>query len=184
MEQRSSTSRYILTALAIILVITTFILVGLNALTLEQRMRAGVSISNPTLLSNQGYIEGYKAARKKYAALCAIPVDNVTSFSGTIQAINSNGFTVTALTLDTDSKVDGISDDREITMTSDTKIQKITDKTPAEMAAEDSAKAPPTPYNVTLLQLKDLTVGQTVTVSSATDVRLEPVITATTITVR
>lgn len=183
MEQHSSTSRYILTALAIILVITTFILVGLNALNLQQRMST-TSVLSPSGSSNQGYVDGYKAARAKYAALCALPIDNVMSFSATVKAVSANELTVTALTLDTDPTVDGISNDRTITVSADTKIQKLTDKTPTEMAAETSATVPPTPFKISQLQLKDLTVGETISISSATDVRLAPVITAQTITVR
>lgn len=173
-----------MTALAIILVITTFILVGLNALNLQQRMSLTSSLS-PSGSANQGYIDGYKAARAKYAALCALPIENVMNFSATVKAVNANGLTVTALTLDTDPKVDGISNDREITVTAETKIQKLTDKTPEEMSAEANATTtPPSPFKITQLQLKDLTVGETITISSATDVRLAPVITAQAITIR
>ncbi len=185
MEQRSSTSRYILTALAIILVITTFILVGLNALNLEQRMRVGSAfIPQAAAPSNQGYIDGYKAARAKYKALCALPIDTVMNFSGTIKSISANSLTVTALTLDTDPIVDGIGNDREVTITANTKIQKLTDKTVEEMMADNAATTPPTPFKISQLQLKDLTVGQTISINSATDVRLAPVVTAETITVR
>lgn len=186
MEQRSSTSRYILTALSIILVLTAFILVALNAVQLERYVSSGKSLrqSSSTDADGGGYIAGYKAAREKYQMLCPLPVTNSLTLSGVIQSVSSNTLVVLAKNLDTDPIVDGISDERTILLSAKTKIQKLTPKTSEELAQASNAGTFVEPFQITVLNASSLKVGQLVSIQSDSEVRFAAKITAITITVQ
>lgn len=186
-----SASRYILTALATILVITTFILVGLNALNLQKRFTAPEG--SPT--ATKGYQDGYLAARAKYSAMCPFVNQRTNTVTGVITATSANSFTITQNSLDTDPIVDGIGDERTIAITPQTQITKNTPKDPKKLAEEQAqfiasnksltTAVPPSPVIQEAMSIGDLRVGQSVLVqSTASDIRFESTIYAQTVTVK
>lgn len=181
--QPKSASRYILTALAVILVITAFILVALNAFTIQSQPLRIV----PKKTAEQGYIEGYQAARKKYHAICPIANLEAFSFTGTVQSVSGKSITVLQTSLDTDPAADGVSNTRTVTIASSTLIQETIVKTPEQLAkdAQDlqtSLKKGGTispPSSFVPSSVSDIKAGQTVFIQSDTDVRLLSTISAT-----
>lgn len=182
-----STSRYILTTLAVILVITAFILVALNALQLDKRFRSSFK-------TGRGYTDGYLAARAKYQALCPAATQATTIISGRILSISSNSFIIEQDNLDTDPLVDGIDNARAIMVTPQTQIWMSTAKTPEQLAAEqnqfiekiktDPSTPPPSSVIQKMLSLADLAVGQYVVVNSTNDVRSLSTIEAASVALR
>ncbi len=182
MEHQKSTSRYILTALAIILVITAFILVGLNALNIDQRM--GLSLGKIQATSgqlDQRYKDGFLAARAKYRSMCPTIITTGTMMSGTVTAVDASSLTVKQSSFDTDSDVDGVSDLRTVNITAQTKIQSQIAKLPQDFTREMAAykpglpgqfKAPPMAYTVKSVNISDIKVGDKVDVTAANNVRL------------
>jgi hypothetical protein len=184
MPQRSSTSRYILTALAIILVITAFILVGLNALQLQRGNGLGLSLLSKQ--TDEAYKEGYLAAREKYKTLCPLPAAT-NILTGTVVSNDGTTMRVQETSLDTDPKVDGVNDIRTITLAPSATIVEIERKTPQQLAAENPVatnkpQVPANPFTQKTIHLTDITPGMTVAVQSQDDVRLAPSIVASTIT--
>ena len=185
-----SASRYILVSLAIILVITAFILVGLNAW--QQQQGKPPIISNPFSQQtvNDAYAKGYLAARAKYAELCPqVQTVGTTSLIATITSINGGQLKVTPTNLDTDPIVDHVANIRTITIDSSTQMQKQLQLTPDEVSKQlqafaDQIKKNPTatpPSNMTLSTFADFKVGQTIQIQSSKDVRLLETIPATSI---
>jgi hypothetical protein len=186
MDYRSSTSRYILTALAIILVVTSFILVGLNALNLQQRLQVPSLTSTGGQDTQAAYVSGYLAARKKYQNLCPITAQAQMGFAGTVQAISGTGLKVKAENLDTDLTVDGVDDVRVVSLAANATIQKSVQKTEAQLATELKAdhNTPPLAVTLTSMRLADIKLGDRVFVSSLSDVRLVQTIVASSIIVQ
>lgn len=182
MEQRSSTSRYILTALAIILVITAFILVGLNALRLQSG--GGIGLSLLSQQTDQAYKDGYLAARQKYQSICPLPVAT-TQMIGRVLSTNSSSLKVQEQSLDTDPKVDGVDDVRTVTITSTTSLMLVVRKSAATLAAEQASATPGSPppsvFTEQKISLADIKPGMTITVQSTQDVRLAASIAANSI---
>ncbi len=113
MGTTKSTSRYILTTLAIIIVITAFILVGLNALQLEKRLASSSFGKAGTVELNAKYVEGYLAARQKYQTMCPFANQPTYSLNGTVQSVNADGsLTILQESLESDELVDHVSDQR------------------------------------------------------------------------
>ena len=179
-----STSRYILTALAMIIVITAFILIGLNALQLEQRFSRISYGSVPFSGMMNGYRNGFMAARTKYQTICPMANQAVHALTGKIVDVSSDSLTIEQTSLVTDPDVDGISDTRTITLTPQTEIIRLQPKTPEQLSAEQAnfiatmktgkPTTPPSPVMRQVLTTKDLQIGQTVTIqSSMADIRLE-----------
>ena len=182
MDYSTSKSRYILTALAIILVITAFILVVLNALNLE-RLRV------PSLTSNgeqAAYVNGYLAARKKYQAMCPFALHTTFGFSGTVQQVSGSSLKVSADSLDTDQTVDGVGDERTVSLAANATVQRYIKKSDAELERElsTSPPLPPSTSTFTNITLADIKKGDKVFVTSATDVRLASTVIATSIVVQ
>lgn len=183
--QPSSTSRRILVALAIILVITAFALIALNAYTIQPTPLRIV----PKKTAEQGYVEGYLAARAKYQTLCPNIGTEMTYFMGTIESVSGQSITVRQTSLDTDPTIDKISDVRTVTIGATTNIEKAITKTPEQMQADlltfqKGLKAGATstpPITSVALKTTDLKVGQTVYIQSGSDVRLAPIISASVI---
>lgn len=187
MDQHASTSRYILTSLAVILVITAFILVALNAYQTQQGR--GIRLGTPSgQTADQSYIQGYLAARSKYQAICPFAGGVAYTVTGAVEKVSSRTITLFQKSLDTDSLVDRVSDERTILLTPETVIQKQVPKSPEDISKEIQAQKdkglapPPLPYTIQRLSVADLQQGQTITVQSSSDVRLAPSITALTIT--
>lgn len=180
-----------MTALAIILVITAFILIGLNALQLQQ---GGSVLQTPNQSQlDAKYREGYLAARQKYQMLCPQLAQAQKNFSGKITAISGNTVTVDAANLDSDMIVDNLGSTRTINLVASTKIQRTTQKDQAEITKEMDAYSqtapsptnpPPQLYNVTDLSASDLNVGEVVSVTTVEDARSSEQLTAVAVNVQ
>ena len=183
MDTTTSKSRYILTSLAIIIVITAFILVGLNALHLENRLASSSFGKASKVELNAKYVEGYLAARQKYQAMCPFASQPAYSLNGTVQSVNADGsITVTQNSLESDELVDHVSDQRWIIVTSNTIINRSVAKSQEQFqketadfnsarAAGSATVAPPSPMSEELVRLGDIPVGSRVRVESDQDVR-------------
>jgi len=175
MLQRSSTSRYILTALAIILVITAFVLVGLNALQLQNRNGGIIGLTSS---ADQNYKEGYLAARAKYQSICPNGATLTLGVTGTVTNVGNNELSLTQQSLDTDPRVDGISDTRTILVNASTTFVQYVDKTPEQISNElksfvgSATTEPPSATTSKTISLSDIKPGSTVTVVAQEDVRL------------
>lgn len=168
----SSSSRSILTILAIVLVITAFVLVGLNALKTQSSK------------TSDQYTQGFLAARTMYTQMCPMVRNeqSATTLTGTVQSNNGSSLVILANNLDTDQKIDGVGLTRTVTVTADTKIQQTTQKTSIELSQEVQAfianhatgtrPTPPSPYTVTNLSLSEIKAGDVVTIQSGAPVRL------------
>ena len=182
MDPKASTSRYILTALAIILVITAFVLIALNALTIQQG-------GTPFLSGANQYKAGYLAARARYQTMFPSLAQPITTLNGTVADVLDNGLYIQATNVDTDMTADGLDDHRTVLTTDATVIQKITNKDPGIFAQEmsDAAKngtPPPQPFTAQTMKLSEINVGDAVSVSVSEDARTNGQVTATTINVR
>lgn len=153
-----STSRYILTALSIILVITAFILVALNAIQIQKRPGAVPAVSNGPLQIKT----------------------NVTTVGGTIQAVNGSSFTMKLDQLNGQVVAANVNDVRTVMVSASTSVMSMEQKAPAEFQKEMSAysaslKTPlkpgspmrtiPLPYINKKLTLSDLKAGMSVTLT-------------------
>jgi hypothetical protein len=191
MNSHASTSRYILTALAIILVITAFILVGLNAMNLNP------SFSNPLAGASQEeldakYREGFLKARAMYAdRIAEMPASDATAFSGIVVSNNGSELVVRALELDTDMLVDGVGQDRTVRVVANTKIRELQPKDAGVLEAElnafearnEEGGTAPSPDVEKIIPLSEVKEGMHVRIHSASAVRLLPTIDATVVTV-
>ncbi|MBI5654725.1 hypothetical protein HZC53_03690 [Candidatus Uhrbacteria bacterium] len=180
MESNASTSRYILTALCIILVITAFILVGLNALNIENRLGIKILPSPTNAQLQEQYKKGYLAAREKIAPLCPMVNRSGNSLSGTVKSVSGNTLTVEQKTFDTDETVDGVSNIRKVTLSANTPIQLLASK-PQDVLSKELAdfkpdpknpSNPPSPFTITTIRVSDIKVGDAVTITSNKDLRL------------
>ena len=170
MENPSHISRRVVLVIAGLLVLTTCILVGLNAWNLQKRLGLPVIVKDP-------YTEGYLAARAKYALICPSAVNSAPyNVAGTIVSVGADSIVIDQSSLDTDQRVDGVSDRRVISISSATKIQSVKAKTAAEISAEISQKPNGQtivqPMIQTTLSLSDLKPGTRITVTSDENVRL------------
>lgn len=171
--QQKSASRYLLTALASILVITAFLLIGLNAFRLE-----GMLGQKPKKTLAQAYAEGYRTARQTIASQNPIMALSQTSMLGEVISNNGSSLVVMQKNLDTNPAVDGISDERTIIVDTKTLIErsvsKPTDQFLKELSAIKDVSSSKPPSNVTLsvIRLSDIKVGETIRVESANDLRL------------
>lgn len=153
-----STSRYILTALAIILVITAFILVALNAIQMKKRQVATPTGSTRPLMLKT----------------------NVTTAGGTIRSVSGMSFTLKLDQLGGEALAPASNDIRTVIVTSTTVMTRTVQKKPEELNKEMSAytaslKTPlkpgspprivPLPYSIEKLTIADLKVGESVTLT-------------------
>ncbi len=185
-NDKVSLSRYILVILCISIVFTALVLIILNSWVQNKRLSAG-SLGIPAIdqvLFGQsfedGYKAGYQAARSKYQRMAPMPEGVITqNLNGHIQSIGSEQLVVLADNLDVDEIVDGVSNKRTVVITTTTKIFFRQGLPPEEhmRQIEDwnknrSSDLPPIPYTEKLISLKDLSEGQTVSVTAAEDIRL------------
>ncbi|MDQ7814829.1 MAG: hypothetical protein RDU25_03450 [Patescibacteria group bacterium] len=183
MDGQKSTSRYILTALAIILVITAFILVALNALDIN------TPLPNPLAggkSAEDAYREGFLKAREKYAAICPMIGLDSDIISGKVTSVAGDSVVIEQTTFGTDETIDGVSDLRTIKNTATTKVVKIVPKDQAKFHEELSAfkptaegnTIPPSPTSLQAASFSDIKVGDTIRITSDKNLRLEAEITA------
>ncbi len=175
-------SRRLLTALASILVVTAFILVGLNAFQLERRLRA---------TATENYVKGYLSARKTYAAICPTPGRETNQFFATVASSDTRSLVLTPLTLDTDPLVDGVPIQRTVNITPSTVIQHVVQKSADEFNRElaefaktkTATTTPPSLVRYQSIRLSDIKFGDRVYVHAGEDIRLKPAFDATLIRV-
>jgi hypothetical protein len=170
-------SRRILTGLAVILTITALILIGLNALNLKKHFQ----------WKSSGYVEGYNAAREKYAKMCPMINDPITLFSGTIS--HRSGKILTIISDHFDSGFSSnFDEERKVIVSDQTKISKRVERDSAEydrlLKTFDprSTELPPMPFTFTDLELSDLNEGMNVTIQTNEDARTTAELTAINIT--
>jgi hypothetical protein len=176
MANQPSASRYLMTTLAIILVITAFILVALNAFQIQ---------TNPFRImvkktAEHGYVDGYLAARKNYQAICPLAGQPTNFFTGVVQSVSGQNVVVVEQSLETDPLVDHISNTRTVAVDANTIIQSSVTKSADEIAQDlkalqDSLKkggVVPAPSNSVSATLSDIAPGQSVYIQSDQDVRL------------
>ncbi len=191
MDYQTSKSRYILTSLAIIIVITAFILVGLNALII-QKGGTGLLISSTASQEelDASYKLGYQAARDKADSLCDGVKLSVNSFTGTVVANDGEKLVVAQNSLMADPLADGISDNRTVLVSANTKIVKSIKKSDEQFIRElknfETAQATgntnsesPNDTIEQVLKLSDIKVGSKVSVSSNEDVTLLATVSST-----
>lgn len=175
MESTKSTSRYILTALAIILVITAFVLVGLNALDMQNKLGLNLGGSNQ---AREQYKLGYQAAREKLKASCPMVERHSETISGTVTAVSGDKLTFLQDTFDTSEIIDGVKDTRVATVSAATKLQLRTNKPQDQLSKEMAAfkpapgATPPSPFITTSARLSDIKAGDKVIITSDKDLRL------------
>lgn len=195
MNKQISLSRYILVILCASIVFTALVLVILNSWMQNQRLASlglgstGVDQIFGSQSFENGYKSGYLAAREKYTMIAPLPAGAVVmALSGTISSVNDKQIVVTATNLDTDSYVDGVSNDRTVLITASTTIMQRIFLSPEEQAkqidkwsktADRSKTSPPAPYTENKLSLSDLKAGQTVAVIADEDIRLKESFNAT-----
>lgn len=177
---KGSTSRYVLVALCVVVVLTTLALVIMNYWTKNSGMPALDQV-----LSGQTYEDGYKAgflaAREKFSKTPVLPQGmEVKSVFGEVKTVNKDSLTVLVTSLDTDPMVDGVSDTRTVNINKDTKIFKqislSVDEFRNKMDAwnqSDKSQPMPQPFKEVAMSLSDLKAGTKVTITSNEDVRLK-----------
>ncbi|MBI4139020.1 hypothetical protein HY479_02610 [Candidatus Uhrbacteria bacterium] len=177
-----SYSRYLLTVLCVAVVITTLVLVGLNAWLTQP---SGLSLNglgfNPDAERQAGYKEGYNAARDRLstAGLCALPVES-TVLTGSVMAVEQGLVIVVQESLDTDPLADGVPDERVVRIGPETKIFIQKEASPDELAAASATPdTAPIPVGRTAAKWTDIpTEGGRVRVSANEDIRLKEEFTA------
>ncbi len=176
---RPSVSRYLLVTVAFLLLSTTLVLLAMNAYLLQTKgktITAGVS-------GKDTYRQGYLAARASLKALCPVIDAAATAFNGTVVSANGSTVVVRQTSLPVDPAIDGISNDRKVTVGANTAIVSLVAKDPGVLAAEMAAVKPgdplPAPNTEARRSLSDLKPGTAVTIEAASDIRLQPTIQAT-----
>ncbi len=193
MQANASASRYILVTLCIILVITAFILIALNAFNLESRLGVKVlpNLNPSSAQLKEQYTKGYLAAREKYKNMCPVIGRTGNSIGGTVESISGNTIKLKQNTFDTDVNVDNVSDIRTVTVTSATKIELATRKSDDAFAKEmeafkpstDKPASPPSPSIVTTAKISDIKAGDNIIVTSNKELSVTSSFTALTISV-
>ena len=189
MEPNKSASRYILTALAIILVITAFVLIGLNAFNLEQRLGLSKGKASDEQLAAR-YKAGYLAARADLKTICPIIERHGDTISGKVTAVSGSKITFTQDSFDTNETIDGVKNDRTANLQTGAKIEVLNPKPVDSFNAEIAAFKPgpnlnpPLPYTVTAGGLGDIKPGVRITLTGSGDLRLAKEFTALTVRIQ
>ncbi len=179
MEPKSY-SRYLLTVLCISVVFTTLTLVGINAWMTQQNLETDDSASVSEEQSRQAYSNGYTAARKRLtdAGLC-IPMGETKYITASVISVGNDRMLVTQRSLDTDPIADGVSDERTVFITAETKIYFESLKSPDKIA-----KSPLSTTDRVTADWTDIPQGNgLVRIYAAEDVRLKEEFTATEIAI-
>ena len=192
MNNQTSYSRYVLVVLCIAVAFTAFILVILNTWSNHKTFTFGIPAVDQVMQGQtyeDGYKAGYQAARQKLSTRPPLPPGTpVTTANGTITSVNAVSLTMVVDSLDTDELVDGVSDTRTVNIATSTAIILRTNLSIQDMEKqmttwrEDGMKKnqpPPAPYKESHLNIADLKPGQTITVVTSNDLRLQSSFTAT-----
>lgn len=138
--------------------------------------------------SQDTFAAGWEAARKKLeeSGLVRAEPTEIFTISGTITSINENKITLKANPTVINPLAEQAPEIRTITVTSETKIMKLNPKTPEEITkeSEEFRKAmtalkpgatpptPPSPYEEDEIEITDLKVGDTVSVTSEANIKM------------
>lgn len=188
MEQKS-TSRYILTALAIIVVVTALALVALNAFDLENRLGWNMlRINSGGQALADKYREGYLNARAAYAQICPMVNRQGSTITGKIISLNKDTITIQQDYFDTDPLIDKVEQNRVASINKNTVFVLSTQKTAEQLARETSdfkpgTGTPPSPAVAREITFSSLKAGDRVTIESDRDLRTAAVFTAVKVTV-
>lgn len=191
MSPEKSLSRYILVVLSVSVVLTALIIVAINAYVNNARLSSDDGFIDSTLSSfsyNQGYKDGYNAARDKFHFA---PVE-IRTINGTIIETTSNSLTINAINLDTDEFVDGVSNIRKAELTAETKFFSRTALSEEEFDKAMSAwrssgatrgESPPSGFTDKEISASDLQAGQNIVINADQDIRLMETFTALSVVV-
>jgi len=141
------------------------------------------------------YEDGYNAAKAKLLQSGVFPptMTEVKSLSGQVKSVGDNSFVLTT-NLRSPNPLEELTApaDRTVTLASDAKVYRQTPLSPDEFQKEMAAfqksmssgepGTPPTPYKTEEITLKDLKVGDTVTVEADTNILSEASFAATKVT--
>ena len=118
MDQPRSYSRYVLVALCIAVVFTALVLVALNAWMKQPGENMVFKGSGYT----DGYRDGFNAAREKMKIVAGSDIlEDATSSNGEVISVSSDRLVVKQTSLDTDPVVDGVDNERTVTLAKDAK---------------------------------------------------------------
>ena len=195
MNNRASLSRYILVILCISIAFTALVLVGLNSWVQNKRLSGDNAGIVGQIFSGQAYENGYKAgylaARTKYQQIAPLPEGAiVTSVTGKVAAVESNGVRLNVTNLDTNEFVDNVSNVRLAILTASTTVVQRTFLSQDEQAKQldrwnknGSRNSPPLPYTEQTIKLSDIKTGDDVVAVASEDIRLKESFNATQIIV-
>ncbi len=155
--------------LVVIIVVTSIVMIGLNAFYLRTQDQIKID----------AYRQGFLTARKQYEALYPQSTAPVTFFTGTVKGVNAQTIVVTQDSLAVDPTVDGVSNDRNVTLAQDGKVSLSQNKDPKAYQAElstfvpSSTSTPPLPTTNTAMAFSDIKPGDRVIVNATSNVRME-----------
>lgn len=192
-NDKVSLSRYILVILCVSIVFTALVLIILNSWVQNKRLSQGTSgiPAIDQVLFGQSFEDGYKAgylaARSKYQRIAPLPEGmTIMGLSGTVESINDKQLLVLAENLDVDEIVDGVSLKRTVMVNEQTKFLLRTPLSPEEQSKQIEAWSrntgdvpPPLPYTEKIISIKDIKVGQGVSITADEDIKLKESFTAT-----
>ncbi|MFA4955197.1 MAG: hypothetical protein WC641_07870 [Patescibacteria group bacterium] len=176
MEQKS-TSRYILTALSIIVVVTALALIALNAFDLENRLGWNmwrINSGNQALADK--YKEGYLNARATYQKMCPLVNRQGSTITGRVEEVGKNSIVITQDYFDTDAQIDNVSNMRTVEITKNTDLTLNTAK-PIDQLNKETATFkpgsgnPPSAFSVKEIGLSEIKLGDYVSIESDKDLR-------------
>ena len=134
-----------------------------------------------------GYKKGQAAYKKQITQTLGGPIE-IKSFSGKITAISGSQLTLEAQISSGTPLLPSETKTMTVTVTDTTKFTKQTSKTTAELTAEQKAfdkalkegktPVPPMPFKSVVIKLSDLKAGDTISVTSDSDVTDKTQITA------
>jgi len=155
-----SYSRYLLVVLCVSVVITGLALVAINAYTTSQPKADGQASSSDEDLV-EAYRSGFNAAREKiqFQGLLILSGDK-NALVGSVIEVNADRLTVKQESLLVDPLADGVPDEREIVVDSETMLFRQPD---AASVADPSASAPQA-VERTQISLTDISVGSRIRV--------------------
>ncbi|MFA5129507.1 MAG: hypothetical protein WC477_01150 [Patescibacteria group bacterium] len=183
-KKTSSSSRNLLTVLALALFIVALSLVILTSLNPAKKMN----------IFGGGFADGYKAARVqaiKLSPQLSMNQGGMNIATAKVTAVSDNSITVET-NFFVDERVDGVGNTRKVTLAKDGKVQIRTQKDSSVFAEEnknfqakinsfkisEKLPTPPPPYETKEGKLSEIAVGDMVTIQSDSDIHLAPEISA------
>ena len=158
----------------IVAVIAALLILFVIVILLLQFIPGGTSLKGP------GYAEGFRAARELAYGAGARSPDRADAFSGKVTSVSGSSVTFTVSGLILDERVDGAGLVRTATVSNDTKIVMMQERSDEEyqtahtayLAARDAAEAtdpglgprPPSRFTEVAISLSDIQEGDSVTV--------------------